>query len=185
MESSQKLNWKNITIFTIMIIAAISFAISGSFVVKNGEETQIILEDNPLDIVNPVSVKNYSVEANQHFQYHEIHVKQKEETGANNTWIPGDYYSGIYIQVYDGDFQLIAPNSSQNMLSYHCDTRNFSIIVTQMSQFLYSYEIELYTFYQDTSANLWYLFGGFLGIWAVCIILLFIFKRKRDQVRAK
>ncbi|GAH67242.1 unnamed protein product, partial [marine sediment metagenome] len=88
MESSQKLNWKNITIFTIMIIAAISFAISGSFVVKNGEETQIILEDNPLDIVNPVSVKNYSVEANQHFQYHEIHVKQKEETGANNTWIP-------------------------------------------------------------------------------------------------
>jgi len=185
MESSQKLNLKNITIFTIMIVAAISFAISGSFVIKSEEETQIILEDNPLNIANPVSIKNYFLEANQPFQYHEIHVKQKEETGANNTWIPGDYYSGIYIQVYDGDFQPIAPYSSQYMCSYHCDTRNFSIIVTQMSQFLYSYEIVLYTFYQDASANLWYLFGGFLGIWATCIILLFVFKRQRDKRRAK
>lgn len=166
-----------------MIVAAISFAISGSYVVKNEEETQIIMEDSTLDIVNPVSVENYSLDENQPFQYHEINVKQKEETGENNTWIPGDYYSGIFIQVYDGEFKPIAPNSSQDMLSYHCETRNFSIIITQMSQFLFSYEIELYTFYQDATANLWYLFGGFVSIWAVCITLIFVIRRQEDKIK--
>lgn len=168
-----------------MIVAAISFAISGSYIVKNEEETQIILEDHPLDIVNPVSVENYSLDVNQPFQYHEIRIIMKECTGANNTWIPGDEYSGIYVQVYDGSSQQIVPSSSQYLLSYHCETRNFSIIVTQMSQYLYCYKVELYTFYRDASANLWYLFGGFLGIWVVCIVLIFVFKRQKDQAKAK
>lgn len=168
-----------------MIVAAISFAISGAYVIKNEEETQILEEEGLWDFADPDFNVNYSLRENQPFQYHEIHVKQKEGTGANNTWMPGDKYAGIYVQVYNGKAQPINPYSSQNILSYHCETRNFSIIITQMSIYLYFYEVVLYLFYRDASSTLWYLFGGFVGIWAVCIILLFANKRQKDQVRAK
>lgn len=168
-----------------MIVAAISFAISGSYIVKNEEETQILEEEGLWDFADPDFYVNYSLRVNQPFQYHEIHVKQKEGTGANNTWMPGDDYVGIYVQVYDGNFQPLTPYSSQYLLSYRCETRNFSVIITQMSLYTYTFEVELYSFYRDASSTLWYLFGGFISIWMVCIVLIFVFKRQKDHIKAK
>ena len=186
-----KLTWKTITLFVIVIVAAISFTISGAYVVKNEEETQLLEEEDVWDILNPDFSVNYSLREHHPFQFHEIHVLSVD-SDSNNTYLPwNDDYTGIYVQVNDGNSQQLTPNtidplSSYTFLSYYCDTRNFSIEVTQMSSiYVFTFDVMLYSYYRDASATLWYLFGGFIGIWAVCIVLLFVFRRQKDQVKAK
>ena len=168
-----------------MIFAAISFAISGSYVTKNSESTQIILEDQNPFIYGLVTIEEYSIDEQSPFEYHKITIKQDEPSMENNTWLASYNYTGIYVSIYDGDGNPLIAETSEFLLSYTCLTRDFSIVITQMSSLIFDFQVELYTKYFDARANLWYLFAGFVGIWAICTILLFVFRIQKNKKPAK
>jgi hypothetical protein len=127
----------------------------------------------------------YSINPNRPFLYYEIRVETGETINFSeilfNESLPIPSEWGVEVTVYDENGENIHGNRINDILIYHCTTKNVSFTAYQISYLLVQFTIEVEAFYYETMPIVLYLLLSLVFIWINFLTYVLVKRRKETE----